>query len=469
MFKNLLAKRPWYVPFPIPLIFPIIGLSVTGMNYLNQQQAATEAAKQAQLTAVVKPKSVTALGKLAPKGEIIKLSASTSAEGVKIEQLLVEEGATVKAGQLVAILDSRGRLQALVNEAKGKVAVAQANLAKIKAGAKQGEIEAQKATISRFQAEQGTTTAAQKATVARVVAETTTQIQSQQATVAKLKAERETQIEAQQAAIAESQAELANAESEYKRYAELYQQGVTSASIAENKRLIVQKSQQKVNQAQANLKRIGASGTQQIAEAEANLRRIRTSGKQQINEARANLTKIQTSTEQQVKESKFTLNKIAEVRPVDVMSAKTEIESAMASLKVAEENLVKAYIKSPQDGLIYQIFARPGEVVGANGIADIGKTSQMYGVLEVYQSDVRKVRVGQKVKITSNSLSSELQGTVERVGNQVKRQNVINADPTSNIDDRVVEVHVALDPESSRQVTNFTNLQIQAVIELKSQ
>jgi HlyD family secretion protein len=54
------------------------------------------------------------------------------------------------------------------------------------------------------------------------------------------------------------------------------------------------------------------------------------------------------------------------------------------------------------------------------------------------------------------------------VGIQVKRQNTINADPTSNIDDRVVEVHVALDAESSQKASQFTNLQIQAVIDLKS-
>jgi HlyD family secretion protein len=90
----------------------------------------------------------------------------------------------------------------------------------------------------------------------------------------------------------------------------------------------------------------------------------------------------------------------------------------------------------------------------------------MYGVVEVYQSDVNKIRIGQKVKIASPSLSGELQGTVERVGIQIKRQNTINADPTSNIDDRVVEVHVALDPGSSEKAAKFTNLQIQAVIEL---
>jgi HlyD family secretion protein len=452
-----------------PLILGTIALLVVGGGgiYMKQQQAANLAAKE-QLIAVIEPKTVTALGKLEPQGEIIKLSAPTSTEGTKIEKLLVIEGEVVKAGQLIAILDSQGRLQASVLEAKEKVRVAQANLARVKAGAKQGEVEAQKAAIVRLQAEQVTETQAQKATVARLEVEKSTQIEAQKATVAKLIVERDTQIEAQKAAIAESQAELGNAQAEYKRYNELYQQGAISTSNEEGKRLTLQTAQQKVNQAKANLKRIEASGKQQIAEAQANLRRIEASGQQQVNEARANLRKIETSTEQQVKENQFTLNKIAEVRPVDVMAAEAEVKSARASLKRAEENLDQAYIKSPQDGQIYEIYARPGEVVGTNGIASIGKTSQMYGVVEVYHSDINKVRLGQKVKITSNSLSGNLQGIVERVGIQVKRQNVINADPSSNIDDRVVEVHVRLGKTSSQKAAKFTNLQVQAVIELNS-
>jgi HlyD family secretion protein len=448
----------------------LIALSGGGI-YVQQQQVAQQAAesKAQSIAAATKavPITVTALGKLAPKGEVIKLSAPTSNEGAKIDKLLVEEGATVKAGQLIAILDSQGRLQAAVNEAQAKVSVARASLVKVKAGAKQGEINAQKATIAKLQAEQGTGIAAQKATVARLVAETATQIEVQRATIAKVIAETATQTEAQIGAIAEAQAGLVNARSEDKRYATLYGQGAVSASSGDSKRLTLQTAQQKVNQAQANLNRIESTGKQQLAEARANLRRIQTSGQQQIIEARANLRKLETSTQQQVKESQFTLNKIAEIRPVDVMSAETEIDSAIASLKRAEANLTQAYIKSPQDGQIYQVYARPGEVVGTNGIADLGKTSQMYGVVEIYQNDISKVRVGQKVKFTSNSLPGELQGTIERVGIQVKRQNTINADPSSNIDDRVVEVHAVLDPESSQMAAKFTNLQIQATIDLK--
>ncbi len=466
MLKKL-ETRPWYFKFPILLALPLIGLSVFGWNYYSQQQTIA-ATKQAQLTAVVAPKTVTALGKLEPMSKVIKLSAPTSTEGVKIDRLLVKEGDLVKAGQLIAVLDSRGRLQAAVNEAQGKVAVAQANLAKVKAGAKQGEIDAQKANIGRWQAERGTQIDVQKATLAKVTVDRDTQIEAQKATIAKLTVETQTQAESQQGVIAEAQAQLANAQSEDRRYQTLSKQGAISASTADSKRLAAQTAQQKVVQAQANLKRIKASGQQQIAEAKANLRRLQGSGTQQINEARANLTKTATSLQQQIKESQFNLNRIAEVRPVDVMASATEVQSAIATLKRAEENLVQAEIKSPQEGQIFEIHARPGEVVGTDGIADIGRTTQMNGVVEVYQSDIRKIRIGQKVKITSNSLVGELQGRVTRIGIQIKRQDTINADPTTNIDDRIVEVDVGLDPNSSAKAAQSTNLQIQAVIDLNN-
>jgi HlyD family secretion protein len=464
MLKKL-ENSPWYVR-PVVIAVPLIGLSLLGWNYYNQQQQTTAATKQAQLTAVVVPKTVTALGTLEPTGKVIKLSAPTSAEGVKIDRLLVTEGDTVRAGQLVAILDSRERLQAAVNEAQGKVVVAQANLAKIKAGAKQGEIDAQKATIGRLQAERSTQIDAQKATLARVTADRDTQIEAQQATIARLTVEKQTQSESQQGVIAEAQAQLTNAQAEERRYLTLSKQGAVSDSIADSKRLAAQTAQQKVIQAQANLRRIAASGDRQIAEANANLRRLQASGTQQINEARANLTKTETSLQQQIKESQFTLNKIAEVRPVDVVAGEAEVQSAIATLKRAAANLAQAEIKSPQDGKIFEIYARPGEVVGTNGILDLGRTTQMNAVVEVYQSDIRKISVGQKVKITSSSLAGELQGTVTRIGIQIKRQDTINADPTTNIDDRIVEVHVGLDPTASAAAAAFTNLQIQAVIDL---
>ena len=217
--------------------------------------------------------TVSALGRLEPEGTTIHVFAPTAMEGARVESLKVSHGRSIRQGDIIAVLDTYARRQSAVKSAQEELEVARSKLAQVEAGAKQGEIRAQQATIGRFQAERDTQTAAQQATVARVIAETNTQTAAQQATVARVIAETATQIDAQKAAIAESQAGLDNAQLEYKRYETLYQQGVVTASIRDSKRLNAQTAQQKVKQAQANLNRITASGKQQIAEAKANLRR----------------------------------------------------------------------------------------------------------------------------------------------------------------------------------------------------
>jgi HlyD family secretion protein len=413
---------------------------------------------------------VSALGRLEPEGTTIHVFAPTAMEGARVENLKVSHGQQVRTGDIIAVLDTYDRRQSAVRAAQEELGVARSKLAQVEAGAKLGEIKAQQATIARLQAERDTQTTAQQATLARVIAETDTQTASQQATVAKVIAETATQIDAQQAAIAESQAELNNAQLEYKRYETLYQQGVVTASIRDSKQLTAQTAQQKVNRAKANLNRITASGKQQIAEARANLRRIQTSGKQQINEAQANLQKIQTSMQQQVKESQFTLNKIAEVRPVDVKVARSQLAQAQA--KVAQElaNLDAAIVRSPQAGKVLKIHTRAGERVGNEGIISLGQTDRMVAVAEVYELDLSRIRSGQTATVTSknNAFTDVLRGKVVEVGLEINKQDVLNTDPAAKFDARVVEVKVLLDEPSSRRVAGLTNLSIQVAIDVKS-
>jgi HlyD family secretion protein len=89
----------------------------------------------------------------------------------------------------------------------------------------------------------------------------------------------------------------------------------------------------------------------------------------------------------------------------------------------------------------------------------------MYAIAQVYQSDIQKVKPNQRVKILSDSINGELLGKVERIDSQVKRQTIVNSDPSTNIDGRVVEVHVALDRDSSKRAAKFTNLQVTMEIE----
>lgn len=420
--------------------------------------AAAAAVTASQLT------TVTALGRLEPRGEVIKVSASGAAEGNRIDRLLVKEGDRVKTGQAIAILDSRDRLSAALDQAQEQVRVAEANLAKVKAGAKNGEIQAQKATIARIMADRSNEITAQQAIVSRLEVDRSTEMAAQQATIARIRAEQQGEIQTQKAAIARLQAELRNAQSEDRRYSQLYKQGAISASTSDSKSLAAETTQQQLNEGKAKLNQIQESRQQQINEAQAKLNQIQQSRQQQINEAQAKLSQVEQSRQQQIDEAKANLDRIAEVRPVDIAAAAAEVSAAASAAKQAKANLDLAYIRAPRDAQVLKIHTHPGEMVGNDGIVELGQTREMLAVAEIYESDVDKVRLGQTAKITSDALTGELRGTVEHIGLQVQRQNIVNTDPSANIDSRIVEVKVRLDAASSQKVAGLTNLQVKVAI-----
>lgn len=393
MADNFKSSKSLSNPIAIVVIGAILAVGGIGV-YQFRQVSESEVAPNLEIS-LPEITTVTALGRLEPSGEIIQIAVSSSAGGNRIEDLLVKEGEEIVKGQIIAILDSHDRLKAALKQAEARVQVKQANLARIKAGAKTGELEAQKATIARIEAERNNNISAQTAMVSRM------------------------------------EAELKNAQIEYQRYQQLYNQGAISSSQRDNKELIL------------------ATAKEQLAEAKANLGRIRIAQKQQIAEAKA------------------TFNKIAEIRPVDVEVAIAEVREAQSAVATAKAEFDRAYIKSPQAGTVTKILTRPGEVVASNeGIVRMGQINQMYAIAEVYESDVGKVQLGQKATITSSAIAEELIGTVEHIGLEIQRQAVVNTDPTANIDAKVVEVKVKLDQESSQKVARLTNLLVNVRIEI---
>jgi HlyD family secretion protein len=85
-------------------------------------------------------------------------------------------------------------------------------------------------------------------------------------------------------------------------------------------------------------------------------------------------------------------------------------------------------------------------------------------VAEVYELDVSKVRIGQKATITSHAFSGNLSGKVTEVGLQVNPQDVLSTDPTADVNSRIVEVKIRLDPPDSQKVSSLTNLQVNVAI-----
>ncbi len=94
------------------------------------------------------PSRVHALGRLEPKGRVIRLVAASGNEGARVEQLLVAEGQQVKSGEEVARMDTYVRRQAEQREAEAQLAVARAKLNQTKAGAKPGDIRAAESAVA---------------------------------------------------------------------------------------------------------------------------------------------------------------------------------------------------------------------------------------------------------------------------------------------------------------------------------
>jgi HlyD family secretion protein len=260
------------------------------------------------------------------------------------------------------------------------------------------------------------------------------QIQAQQQVINRLQAELQTESAAQIATIQRLEAEHANAQLESQRYKSLYGEGAISASLLDSKQL-----------------------TAAIVE-------------QQLQEARAELNRILLSRQTQIAEAQATLDQIAEVRPVDVQLARSQVTQAEAGVDRAQADLDLAVVRSPQEGQVLKIHTRPGELVGSDGILSLGQTTRMVAVAEVYELDLSHVRIGQSAQVISknNSFADVLQGEVVEVGLEIGKLDVLNTDPAAQFDARVVEVKVLLDDLSSRKVSGLTNLTVQVSIDVRA-
>ena len=138
--------------------------------------------------------------------------------------------------------------------------------------------------------------------------------------------------------------------------------------------------------------------------------------------------------------------------------AQVNLAIARADMARAEAELELAQVRAPIPGTVLRVFTRPGERIGADGVVEIGQTDDMYAVAEVYETDIVRVRKGQRATIMSPALPGPIPGEVEKVGLRIGKLDVLSTDPAARTDARVVEVEIRLD--ESQKVSRLTNLQV---------
>ncbi len=236
-------------------------------------------------------------------------------------------------------------------------------------------------------------------------------------------------IEAQQKTIESLQADLQIAQADLARFEKLYADGAIALQERDQQQATVQRLQEQVLSAQAHKQELIVARDSDLANASA-----------QVDSQVANLQLAQ---------------------------AQVTVDSAAQNLALAEARLEQTIVRAPQAGQILQIYAEPGEAVTtSNPILALGDTQQMYIVAEVYETDVSLVEPGQRASITSRNgaFSDVLTGTVEQVGLQIFKNDVLDDDPAANADARVVEVRIRVD--QSEVIDQLTNLQVDVAIDV---
>jgi len=221
-------------------------------NACNADSQAQTQNEKTQTPQVQQLKQVVALGKLIPKGEVIKLSVA-NAEDSRVNQILVEEGDLVAENQVIAILQGIDRRERDLEEAQKSVELAQARLEQTRIGeTKQAELAAQRANISRLESQLRNETAER------------------------------------QAAIASTKAQLRQANLTYDRNNSLQQQGAVSTEAFDQAKEQFDIAQAAVNERQAQL-----SNTQQTLKAEINQEKENLARLQEIRPADLKIAEIE--------------------------------------------------------------------------------------------------------------------------------------------------------------------------------
>lgn len=303
---------------------------------------------------VIAPAAVSALGLVEPKGGVVVLRAPYySSSPSLVLELKVREGDWVRGGQVLAVLDSRPLVEAVLRQAQARVQAAMSRVAQIKAAPKSADVAA---------------------------------------------------LEQQRANL---QASLQNARTEDKRYQELRQSGLVSAEAAEEKCLAV------------------------------------------------------TTIEHNIGEITNRIRSLSEVRQSDIDVAEADFAAARTDEELARRELVATEVRAPFAGRILAVRAHPGEEVGMHGLLELAHTSEMYVIAEVYESDIRRVRVGQLAEISGEALTQPLAGHVERISPSVGSSEVLPSDPSAFADQRVIKVHVRAD--DSRPLENLIHARVTVV------
>jgi HlyD family secretion protein len=140
----------------------------------------------------------------------------------------------------------------------------------------------------------------------------------------------------------------------------------------------------------------------------------------------------------------------AEAREEDRARAEAAVATRRAQLAEARAFLEKTYIRAPINGVILRKLRHNGESVSTqfdSPVITMADDSTLRVRLDVDESDVSKLQVGQRAYVTAEAYGTRrFSGQVIRVGKILGKKNVRTDEPSEHVDTKILETLVQLDP-----------------------
>lgn len=203
---------------------------------------------------------------------------------------------------------------------------------------------------------------------------------------------------------------IENARREYERRKKLYESGDVSREEMERARTTLENAEKQSTTLKAKFNTVNAvARTDDLSKADAAIRLAET-----------------------------------EIREFDA-----QIREAETRVRTAEASLSKTVIKSPIIGVVLRKRLKDGESVSPesqNGIVTIADTSALRVRVDLDETDVAKVKVGQAAYVKADAYGEQrFTARVVKIGQILGRKNIRTQRPTEKVDTKILEVLLELD------------------------
>lgn len=368
----------------------------------------------------------------------------------RVAEVLVEEGETVTAGQVLARLDTKD-LEFAIAQAQANVDAQQARLDQLQNPGSEEEIAAAEAQLTSAQANLERLQAGTDVTAARAA------LESAQANLNQLYATRQSEIDAARAQLEAAQAALATLEAgpdsaqlvsataELERARANLQRAQAAYDLVRDRPDIAALPQSAELQsatinyevAKANYDNVIAGATAEqlaqarstVASAQANLDRVLssaaiTSAEAQVTQAQANLERLLSgdgnidisAAEAQVAQAENNLRRLREgASAEEIAAAEATLRQSQLQLEQAQNNLSNGELTAPFAGVVGVLGAKAGEIISsATPMVTLVDLSAFQIEVEVDEVDIGQVKVGDQVTVFVDSLpDASIPGEIE--------------------------------------------------------